>query len=39
MREKIAKEETEDENSEPDIDEEEKILIVDENDDGSIVMN
>ena len=39
FKEKIAQEEIEEENAEPDIDEEEKILIVDENDDGSIVMN
>ena len=38
LKEQIAQEEMEDENSEPDIDEEEKILIVDENDDGSIGM-
>ena len=36
---KISQEEIEDEYSEPDIDDEEKILIVDENEDGSIIIN
>ena len=35
---KISQEEIEDDYSEPDIDEE-KILIVDENEDGSIIIN
>ena len=39
MTAKISPEEIEDEYSEPESDDEEKILIVDETEDGSIVIN